>query len=51
MDPCKDAFPTGMEVLKEGDPGLSAEYKALSKTLFGKVSHVNKTGCAKRPKR
>ena len=38
MDPCKDAFPTGMEVLKEGDPGLSAEYKALSKTLFGKVS-------------
>ena len=37
MDPCKDGFPSGMEILKEGgDPGMSAEYKALSKTLFGK---------------
>ena len=32
----KDEFPTGMEILKDGDPGLSAEYKALSKTLFGR---------------
>ena len=37
MDPCKNGFPSGMEILKEGsDPGLSAEYKALSKKLFGK---------------
>jgi len=37
MDPCKDAFPSGMEILKEGgDPGLDDKYKALSKTLFGK---------------
>ena len=35
MEPHRDGFPSGMEILKE-DPGLTAEYKALSKTLFGK---------------
>ena len=37
MEPHRDGFPSGMEILKQ-DPGLTAEYKALSKTLFGKVS-------------
>jgi len=36
MDPCKDAFPTGMEIIKAGDQGLDDKYKELSKTLFGK---------------
>ena len=36
MDPCKDAFPTGMEIIKAGDQGLDDKYKQLSKTLFGK---------------
>ena len=35
MEPHRDGFPSGMEILKE-EPGLTAEYKALSKTLFGK---------------